>query len=144
NIPSSAAFFLAKLPLTPSRSTCSAIWRITRRCGRDATSVPRPVRPLVVIGQLSFGRKRGKAQFTRGMTENPTMAQRPLMALDRVGELVHAALEEIVARDGSAPAHEVLVGVEKRVHLTDVERSLNKSGIPRWETNLRFYTTSCV
>jgi restriction system protein len=71
-------------------------------------------------------------------------SQKPLMPLDRVGELVHAALEEIVARDGSAPANEVLTGVEKRAHLTDIERSLNKSGIPRWETNLRFYTTSCV
>lgn len=72
------------------------------------------------------------------------MAQKPLMSVDRVGELVHAALEEIVAHDGSEPAGEVLTGVEKRIHLTDIERSLNKSGIPRWETNLRFYTTSCV
>lgn len=72
------------------------------------------------------------------------MSQKPLMPLDRIGEVLHAALEEIVARDGSAPANEVLAGVERRVHLTDVERSLNKSGIPRWETNLRFYTTSCV
>jgi restriction system protein len=72
------------------------------------------------------------------------MSQKPLMPLDRIGEVLHAALEEIVARDGSAPANEVLTGVEKRVPLTDVERSLNKSGIPRWETNLRFYTTSCV
>lgn len=66
------------------------------------------------------------------------------MPLDRVGEVLYAALEEIVSRDGSAPANEVLTGVEKRIQLSDVERSLNKSGIPRWETNLRFYTTSCV
>lgn len=72
------------------------------------------------------------------------MNPKPLMPLDRIGEVMHAALEEIVARDGSAPANEVLLGVERRVHLTDVERSLNKSGTPRWETNLRFYTTSCV
>ena len=72
------------------------------------------------------------------------MARATLMSLDRIGEVLHAALSEIVARDGSAPAHEVLSGVERRVTLTDVERSLNKSGIPRWETNLRFYTTSCV
>ena len=72
------------------------------------------------------------------------MSKSALMPLDRVGEVLHAALEEIVAHDGSAPANEVLAGVEKRVQLTDVERSLNKSGIPRWETNLRFYTTSCV
>lgn len=72
------------------------------------------------------------------------MTQKPLMPLNRVGEVLRAALEEIVARDGSAPANEVLTGVQKRVHLTDVERSPNKSGIPRWETNLRFYTTSCV
>lgn len=70
--------------------------------------------------------------------------KQPLMPLDRVGEVLHAALEEVVAHEGSAPANEVLAGVEKRVHLTDVERSLNKSGVPRWETNLRFYTTSCV
>src|SRR5262249_54990380 len=72
------------------------------------------------------------------------MSQKPLMPLDRVGEVLHAALQEIVARDGSAPANEVLAGGEKRIHLSDVERSLNKSGTPRWETNLRFYTTSCV
>lgn len=59
------------------------------------------------------------------------MSKKPLMSIDRVGELVHAALEEIVARDGSAPANEVLAGVTRRVHLTDVERSLNNSGIPR-------------
>ena len=72
------------------------------------------------------------------------MAHKPFMSLDRIGEVVRAALEEIVARDGSAPASEVLSGVERRVKLTDVERSPNQSGIPRWETNLRFYTTSCV
>jgi restriction system protein len=72
------------------------------------------------------------------------MSQQPLMPLTRVGELVKAALEEIVARDGSARASDVLVGVARRVHLSDVELSPNKSGIPRWETNLRFYTTSCV
>lgn len=72
------------------------------------------------------------------------MVHKPLMTVDRIGQLVYAALEEIVSRDGSAPANEVLAGVEKRVQLTDVERSLNKTGIPRWETNLRFWTTSCV
>lgn len=41
------------------------------------------------------------------------MAQKPLMPLDRVGELVRAALEEIIAHDGSAPANEVLVGVRE-------------------------------
>ncbi len=72
------------------------------------------------------------------------MTNKPLMSLDRIGEVVRAALEEIAARDGSAPANEVLAGVERRVRLTEVERSPNKSGIPRWETNLRLYTTSCV
>jgi restriction system protein len=72
------------------------------------------------------------------------MSQKPIMALDRVGELIHLTFEEIVSREGSAPANEIMAGVEKRAHLTDIERSLNKSGIPRWETNLRFYTTSCV
>ena len=72
------------------------------------------------------------------------MAHKPLMSLDRVGELVHIALSELVARDGNAPGSEVLAAVEKKSNLTDIETSLNKSGIPRWETNLRFYTTSCV
>ncbi len=66
------------------------------------------------------------------------------MSLDRVGEVVHAALQELVDRDGSARAADVLLSVQSRVKLTDVEKSLNKSGVPRWETNLRFYTTSCV
>jgi len=68
----------------------------------------------------------------------------PLMSLDRIGETIRAAFEEIIEHDGSARAGDVLKGVGKRLTLTDTEKSLNATGIPRWETNLRFYTTSCV
>ena len=71
------------------------------------------------------------------------MSNEPLMSLDRLDELMHAAFEELVSRGGTAHGREVLEGVSRRVPLRDVERQLNSHGIPRWETNIRFYTTDC-
>jgi restriction system protein len=53
---------------------------------------------------------------------------------------------EVIAEstDGCLPVKEVLKQVEKRVALTDQERTLNNSGVLRWQTNLRFYSTDAV
>jgi restriction system protein len=68
-----------------------------------------------------------------------------MATLKRTGELVKAALQVIAENpNGSLPAREVLREVEKRVTLTDRERTLNNSGVLRWQTNLRFYSTDAV
>ncbi|MGA2561633.1 MAG: restriction endonuclease [Terracidiphilus sp.] len=65
-----------------------------------------------------------------------------MATLRRTGELVKAALEVIAeSPDGHLPVKEVLKGVERRVTLSDRERTLNNSGVLRWQTNLRFYST---
>jgi len=51
------------------------------------------------------------------------MANQPLMTLDRIGELVRLTLEELVARDGSAPASEVLAAVDKRARKTGARKT---------------------
>jgi restriction system protein len=46
--------------------------------------------------------------------------------------------------NGCLPVKEVLKQVEERVALTDREKTLNNSGVLRWQTNLRFYTVDAV
>lgn len=72
------------------------------------------------------------------------MAAAPMMTLDRLDELMRIVFDELAKRDGSAHAREILNALSQRVQLTEVEKSLNKSGIPRWETNVRWWTSSCV
>jgi len=68
-----------------------------------------------------------------------------MATLKRTGELVKAALEVIAeSPEGYLPVKEVLKQVEKRVTLTDRERTLNNSGVLRWQTNLRFYSTDAT
>jgi len=68
-----------------------------------------------------------------------------MATLKRTGELVQAALQVLAdAAEGHLPVKEVLSGVEKRVELTDRERTTNNSGVLRWQTNLRFYTVDAV
>ncbi len=68
-----------------------------------------------------------------------------MATLLRTGELVKAALQVIAdSPEGCLPVREVLNQVEKRVVLTDKERTFNNSGVIRWQTNLRFYTVDAV
>lgn len=68
-----------------------------------------------------------------------------MATLERTGELVKAALEVLAeSPEGSLSPREVLSQVEKRVTLTDWEKTSNNSGVVRWQTNLRFYTTDAV
>ena len=68
-----------------------------------------------------------------------------MATLQRTGELVKAALQVIAeSPEGRLPVREVLNQVEKRVVLTDREKTLNKSGVLRWQTNLRFYSVDAV
>ncbi len=68
-----------------------------------------------------------------------------MATLERTGELVRAALQVLAeAPEGSLSAREVLNRVENRVKLSDRERTMNNSGVLRWQTNLRFYSTDAV
>ena len=68
----------------------------------------------------------------------------PMMSLDRLDELMRAVFRELIKRDGSAHGREVLAAVAREVQLTPTELSLNNSGYPRWDTNVRFHTSDCV
>ncbi|MDB5327766.1 MAG: restriction endonuclease [Phycisphaerales bacterium] len=72
------------------------------------------------------------------------MSDKSLMPVDRVGELMHAALSELVAQGGEARGSDVIGAVGKRFVFSAVELEAYSNGTPRWETNLRFYTTNCV
>jgi len=72
------------------------------------------------------------------------MREKSLMPLDRIGELMKAMLEELIAQGGMARGTDVLAAVAKRFQFSPVELELYSNGSPRWETNLRFYTTNCV
>lgn len=72
------------------------------------------------------------------------MSDKSLMPLDRVGELMKAVLEELIAQGGSARGTDVLTAIEKRFTFSPVEMEMYSNGRPRWETNIRFYTTNCV
>ncbi|HTX74698.1 MAG TPA: Mrr restriction system protein [Terracidiphilus sp.] len=68
-----------------------------------------------------------------------------MATLQRTGELVKAALQVIAeSPEGHLPVKEVLSRVEKQIALTDHEKTLNKSGVLRWQTNLRFYSVDAV
>jgi restriction system protein len=68
-----------------------------------------------------------------------------MATLERTGELVKAALQVIAeSPNGCLPVKEVLKQVEKRVALTNHEKTFNNSGVLRWQTNLRFYTVDAV
>jgi 5-methylcytosine-specific restriction protein B len=58
----------------------------------------------------------------------------------RHGLLLRAALEVLAQAAGPMPAAEVLAGVQRRITLTEHERSLNDSGSPRYDTFIRFAT----
>lgn len=66
-----------------------------------------------------------------------------ILGSDRVEELLRLTLETLIAKDGAAHVGEVLKTVAARANLTAAELQLNDSGVPRWETRLRFYTSGC-
>lgn len=57
----------------------------------------------------------------------------------RSGLLLRTCLE--VLRDrGRLPGRDVVAEIARRVDLTPYERELNRSGVPRWETDVRFHS----
>ena len=60
-------------------------------------------------------------------------------------KVLHAALRVLKENGGSLPAREVMQEIERRVDLTDWERTrYEKTGYVRWQSILHFYTIGCV
>ncbi|MBN8645319.1 MAG: Mrr restriction system protein [Planctomycetes bacterium] len=66
------------------------------------------------------------------------------MSSERIYFALKTGLEILRDMGGRARGTEVLAQIPKRITLTADELSLNESGHPRWETNVRFYSTEPV
>lgn len=71
-------------------------------------------------------------------------AEKEKLSLDRIDEMLRLAFAELKRRGGRARGKEVLTAIEPHLHLTDYERGRTTTGVVRWETHVRFYTTDCV
>ena len=69
----------------------------------------------------------------------------PTITADRKGEFVRTALQVLADNDGHLPAREVFKETEKRLKLTEYEKTpYEKSGYIRWQSMLHFYSIGCV
>lgn len=73
-----------------------------------------------------------------------TVVDRPA-SKKRAAILLKAAMQALDSAGGSLPLSEIKREVEKRVQLTEHDRTVyEKSGSVRWETVLHFYSIDCV
>lgn len=63
---------------------------------------------------------------------------------ERAGEYLKTALLLIKKRGGKLSSGELVAELERLLHLNDYERSLNKTGHPRWRTHFRFVSIALV
>ncbi len=62
----------------------------------------------------------------------------------RVSELLHGVLTELRNAEEPIGSTELFRRAEPKLNLTEHERSLNKTGYPRWETNVLWYSVGPV
>lgn len=63
---------------------------------------------------------------------------------ERTGEYHKMALLVLKEKGGKLSSAELVQELQQRLNLTDYERSLNKSGSPRWRTHFRFTSVGLV
>lgn len=73
------------------------------------------------------------------------------MGLDRTDELMRLVFEELRRRGGSGRPKEVLAAVAAKANITPYEaestewfKSRGVTGLARWDTSIRFWTTACA
>ena len=66
------------------------------------------------------------------------------LSIDRIDEIIRQVFKQLKAMGGRAKGKDVLAAIEPNLKLTDYERAKTETGAVRWETHIRFYTTSCV
>lgn len=68
----------------------------------------------------------------------------PAINRDRRGEYILLALKILEEKGGESPSSELIDEMEKRLDLSEKEKSLNKSGQRRWITQFRFASIGLV
>jgi hypothetical protein len=66
------------------------------------------------------------------------------LAKTQLGSYLKAALEVLRENNNHCSSRELIQKMEKKLTLNEWQRSLNKSGVPRWETNFRFWSIGYV